>query len=556
MWFRHVDFLNSFMDMSIKRKYVISFLLMAASSHFSLAQETVFSIFKTNAEKADEYFRQKNYRKAIDLYKETLKKESDGELYLQVARSYYYLNRPSESSQWYKLVIEKEQTLPIADMYIYAEMLSAVKQYDQAIEWYSQYQKKNPTDPVTIRKIWRLRNREFLYEDSIHYTVKLLDINTPSGEFGAIPYDDGLIFISNRPRKGIINNTDADNESFYRVYFSKLVTDTLTSEPVARYSKPVLFCRELHAKFHEGPVAMYDRDKMLYTAVSASSQKGKGKKTLQLQFAERKEGFWNIVEPFPYSNSEYSISDATMTKDQKAIYFSSDMKGGLGKKDIYRSELINGRWTKPVNLGDAINTAGDESSPFIDTGNILYFASNGHPGLGGLDIFKASMSGGTFGEVTNLGYPVNTHADDFGIYLRDDGTHGFIASNRANGNDDIYELQMDLQTYPLVIKGVLKYKAESWKDSSELKVFPNAQLSLLDNNRNIAVSQTVTDETGSFLLTVPYLSQYRIKVVDARSGDEILVGLELSKRKITENIYEIVVVKNAFKSTAQPGLIK
>ena len=113
-----------------------------------------------------------------------------------------------------------------------------------------------------------------------------------------------------------------------------------------------------------------------------------------------------------------------------------------------------------------------------------------------------------------------------------------------------------MQTYPLVVKGVLKYKAESWRDSSELRIFPNAQLSLIDNHRNIAVGQATTDADGAFLLTVPYSSQYRIKVVDPRSGDEVSVGLELSKRKAAENIYEIVVVKNAFKSTTQPGLIK
>jgi tetratricopeptide (TPR) repeat protein len=122
---------------------------MFTLSHFSHAQETVFSIFKTNAEKADAYFGQKNYRKAIDLYKATLKKESNDEVYLQVARSYYYLNRPFEAVQWYKQAAEKEQALPLPDMYIYAEMLSATKQYDQAIEWYSHYQKKNPSDPIT-----------------------------------------------------------------------------------------------------------------------------------------------------------------------------------------------------------------------------------------------------------------------------------------------------------------------------------------------------------------------------------------------------------------------
>ena len=556
MWPRHVDFLIPFMDIPVKSKYGILLFLTIMLSHISLAQETVFSIFKTNVDKADEYYREKNYKKAMDLYKASLKKGSDDEISLQIARSYFYMNQPAEAVQWFRLVTEKEQALQVADMYIYAEALCAAKQYDQAIEWYTRYQKKNPSDPIAIKKIWQLRNREFLYEDSIHYTVRPLDINTLSGEFGAVPYEDGLLFISNRNRKGFINNASSDREPFYRVYFSKSISDTTHLGSSVYYSKPVLFCRELNARFHEGAAAIYGPDKMLYTSTGTPSSKDKAKRTLQLNFAEQKNGLWSITQSFPFNSNEYSITDPVMSKDQKSLYFSSDMKGGMGGKDIYRSDFVNGRWSKPVNLGEIVNTAGDESSPFTDASGILYFASNGHAGLGGLDIFKIPVSDTNTGEVTNLGYPVNTHADDFGIYLDDDGTHGFFTSNRANGNDDIYELDMDMQTYPLVIKGVLKYKAESWKDSSEIKIFPNAQLSLLDNHRNIVVGQTVSDGTGAFLLTIPYSSQYRIKVTDPRSGDEVLVGLELSKRKIAENIYEIVVVKNAFKSTIQSGLIK
>jgi tetratricopeptide (TPR) repeat protein len=543
------------MDISIKSKYSFVFFLTIALSHRSLAQETVFSIFKTNVEKADEYFHKKNYEKAIDLYKTTLKNEGDDEIYLRIARSYFYLNQPSEAVQWYGQVAEKDHALPVTDMYIYAEALCTVKQYDQAIEWYSRYQNKNPSDPVTIKKIWQLRNREFLYEDSSHYTVRPVDINTSSAEFGAVPYEDGLIFISNRKRKGGIRNTGSDKNPFYRVYLAESIHDTTRQDLVAYYSKPVLFCRELDARFHEGAIALYDRDKMLYTSTGALS-KDKTRRTLQLHFAERKSGFWEITQPFPFNSNEYSITDPAMSKDQRTLYFSSDMKGGVGGKDLYKCDFVNGRWSKPVNLGEVINTAGDESSPFIDDDNILYFASNGHAGLGGLDIFKIPFTDISSGDVANLGYPVNTNADDFGIYLDKGGMHGYFTSNRAKGNDDIYELAIDMQTYPLVIKGVLKYKAESWKDSSELKIFPYAQLSLLDNQRNIAVGYTTTDSTGSFLLTIPYSSQYKIKVTDPRSSDEVLVGLELSKRKTAENIYEIVVVKNAFKNTIQSGLIK
>lgn len=544
------------MNIAVSTKYSVLFFLTIMLSHLASAQETVFTIFKSHADKADEYFYQRNYKKAIDLYKASLNKGVDDELYLQIARSYYLLNRPAHAVPWYHSVVEKEGTLPEGDMYKYAEALCATKKYDEAIEWYTRYQKRNPSDPLTIKKIWQLRNREFLYEDSVHYAVRPVDINSSAGEFGAVPYEDGVVFVSNRRRKGLIRNASPEDESFYRVYFSRLLPDTTRQGLAASYGKPQLFCRELNARFHEGSVALYDGNKMLYTSSGSPSLKEKTKRTLQVHFAEQKNGLWSITGSFPFNSSAYSVIDPVMSKDQKTLYFASDMKGGIGGKDIYRSDFVNGQWSKPVNLGDVINTTGDESSPFIDAGDILYFASNGHAGLGGLDIFKVQVLNTGAGEVTNLGYPINTNADDFGIYLDDDGAHGYFTSNRLNENDDIYELNIDMQTYPLVIKGVLKYKAESWKDSSELRFFPDAQLSLMDNYRNIVVGKTVTDASGGFLLTIPYASQYTIKVTDPRSGDEILVGLELSKRKMAENIYEIVVVKNAFRSTIQNGLIK
>ncbi|HEY9007119.1 MAG TPA: tetratricopeptide repeat protein [Ohtaekwangia sp.] len=525
-------------------KYTGLIFVAMAATHLSFGQETVFSIFKTSSSQADEYFRQEQYKKAIELYRAL--PQHDNEVCLQLARAYYRIHQPEEAGMWYRQALALEQPLPPTDMYQYAEILCTLKQYDQAIGWYQKYLKANPSDPIAIRKIWRLKNRAYLYEDSIHYTVKRMDINSPSGELAAVPYNRGIVFVSNRPQKGMILHARNNADPLYRVYYSKRVTDTLQGQISIRYETPARYCHELHAALQEGPVTFYGEHRMLYIASGISARK-KGKQTLQLYFAELREGRWTITGSFPYNSTEYSITDAAITPDEKTLYFSSDMRGGAGGKDLYKSTFVNNQWTKPVNLGETINTSGDECFPFTDAGNTLYFASNGHPGLGGLDVFKAAVIPSGFGEVTNIGYPVNTNADDFGIYLDESGTHGFLTSNRLNNNDDVYELAIDLQNYPLVIAGILKYKEESWKDSTELKLFPHAQLLLIDNLRNISVGTASTDETGAFTLTIPYSSQYRIKVIDRQSGEEVFVGLELSKRKTTENRYEMVVVKNSFK---------
>jgi hypothetical protein len=224
------------------------------------------------------------------------------------------------------------------------------------------------------------------------------------------------------------------------------------------------------------------------------------------------------------------------------------MKGGLGGKDLYKSELVNARWTKPVNLGENINTAFDEVFPYLHH-QTLYFSSDGHPGLGGLDIFKADQDKTGFMEAQNVGYPLNTNHDDFGIVIDSTETHGYFTSNRKTGgyNDDIYEFDMDLQTYPLEITGVMKFKEHSWSDTLELVSMPNARIYVIDNDRNVTVQETISDERGNFSIVIPYHSKYKIRVV-GEDKDENIVSLEIPKHRKANDRHEIVVVKDAFKS--------
>jgi len=531
---------------AVKLYFLLSILFTTAD--LALAQETIFTLLKTDAKKADAYYSSKNYRKALDLYLTLADKSNDDQFYLQIARSYYYMNQPKDAARWYARFLSENKVMPAKDIFFYAETFSALKQYDLAIQWYSQYLGINNNDPAIIKKIWRLKNREYLYEDSIHYTVKLLNTNSDAGDLCPVMHREGLIFMSNRKRQTVVDQVDANNLPFYKLYLSRATPDTINNELIVQYEKPMLFCKELNARFNEGPVALYnDQQRMIYTATGDPSEKDKGKRTLQLYFAALQGETWEITAPFVYNSKEYSITDPAISKDGTVLYFSSDMNGGFGGKDLYKSSFINSQWTKPVNLGDQINTSGDESFPFIH-GNSLYFASNGQAGLGGLDIFHATIEENGFGEVLNIGYPINTNFDDFAITLNDDGTKGYFSSNRGNHGDDVYALAIDLQSYPLLITGILKYKEESWKDSAELKILPKAQLFLIDNIRNITVQSSTSDTEGKFSLMIPYFSQYRIKVVGSNNRDEAFVSLELSKGKNSGSTYEIVIVKNIFKN--------
>lgn len=513
-----------------------------------IAQETVFTMLKSDDRKANDYFEAKNYRQALVLYKALTSRSGTDRYYLPIARSYYFLHLPIEASEWYSKVATGKTSLPADDIFRYAESMSAQKKYDQAIELYKQYQSLKSDNPLIMKKIWQLKNRDFLFEDSIHYTVTPVAINTDASEIAAVRYADGFVFLSNRKRPSVVDNVDGDNQPFFRSYYSRQIPDTSGTTHSISYDNPVLLFKELGLKYQQGPLMIYGGEREMAYISSGQPLKDKGSRSLQLFFAGKEGDQWVRKGSFKYNSHEYSINSVYVQDDGQLLYFASDMPGGHGGLDIYKCVLNNGQWSKPVNLGEAINTSGDESFPFV-WGNTLYFASNGHAGLGGFDIFKALTNANGFEDAENMGYPINTNADDFALSLHSDGSRGYVTSNRSGHHDDIYEVTIDLQTYPFTIAGTLKFKEESWKDSSELKIFAHAQLILIDNQKNSVVQTSESDASGKFSLTIPYFSQYRIKIVGDHDVEEAVVSLDLGKTRNGENNYEIVVVKNSFRKT-------
>ncbi|MBL0741020.1 tetratricopeptide repeat protein [Chryseolinea lacunae] len=509
------------------------------------AQETVFSFLKSDAAKADDYYAAKNYRQAVRLYETATANNNTDRYFLPIARSYYFLHHYHEAVTWYARALDAKTVLPADDLYRYAESLSAMKHYDAAIQYYTQYQNLTGNDALVLRKIWRLRNREFLFEDSIHYTVKRLSTNSEASDICPVGFANGFVFLSNRPRAEVVQQLDGTTP-FFRLYRSDQRADTVAENVVLHYGTPGLFAGNLAAKFQSGPVSFFNNQKrMAYVTSGALSPKDKTRRTLQLFFADREGDGWKAGSPFLYNSTEYSIHATAVREDGLLLYFSSDMPGGFGGKDLYSCAFVNGQWSKPVNLGDQINTSGDESYPALVSGT-LYFCSNGHAGLGGLDVFSVPLRPNGFGEVQNAGYPINTNFDDFGLWLNEGGSNGFLTSNRE-GSDDVFEVTVDLQTYPFLMTGILKFKEQSWSDSDDLKIFAGAKLQLIDNLKNAVVQSATADQSGMFKLTIPYFTQYRIKVIAEGGAEEVYVSLDLSKRRTADNTYEIVVVKNSFK---------
>ncbi|HEX5170219.1 MAG TPA: hypothetical protein VFW11_13670 [Cyclobacteriaceae bacterium] len=511
------------------------------------AQQTVFQLFRDGVDLGDQYFEQKNYPDALKLYINASRKKSfSSENHLKMARCYYSLKQYKQSINYYSHYLSGKHTLPPADLYNFAEALAVTANYGKAIESYREYLVTNPKDEVVIKKIWRLNNIQYLYEDSAQFSVKPISFNTNLGELCPTYFNHGIVFISNRKETQVVEKVNASLDApFYKIYYCSASEGS--AEDIS-YNKVLAFDKAFMSHYNAGPVGFYDNDNKMVFVTTSVDPGANGVRTLQLFFGELNNGKWTITKSFPYNSLIYSISDPSISNDGTTLYFSSDMPGGFGGRDLYKSVFIDGRWSKPVNLGEGINTAQDEVFPYLHLNNMLYFSSNGHPGLGGLDIFKARANRSNFEEPQNAGYPINSSYDDFGIVIDSMGEHGYFSSNRKRGgyDDDIYELEMDLQQFPLEISGVIKYKESDWDDSKELQIMRNVKISVIDQDRNEVVHESVSDEDGNFNIVIPYFSKFVIRVIQP-GEDNHVVALEIPKRRKELSAYEIVIVKDIFK---------
>jgi tetratricopeptide (TPR) repeat protein len=511
--------------------------------------QTMFTAFKSIRKQADIAYDADSFREAAALYIQEFLKNPSREVNVRIARCHFFMAQYEQAAMWYEKYVTTYGDLPSSDKYYLAEAYASRGEYAKAVQWYNAVLSQAPDDMLVAKKVWRLRNIQYLYEDSLHYSIQALNINTAASELGAVPYKDGIIFLSNRESVQLVDNRDAVTAApFYKTYYATFVKDTLGVN-TGHYNTPKFFEKEFGSKFQEGAIAFFHGGKRMVYTVSSKELGKTGTRTLQLHFAELKEGSWIALYSFPYNSLDYSVTDPAISDDGTVLFFSSDMKGGLGGKDLFRSEYSNGQWSKPVNLVD-INTPYDEAYPFLHNKRVLYFSSKGHPGMGGFDVFRADVMGENFSEVTNPGYPINTHYDDFSFVVDSLGIRGHLASNRngPTSGDDIFSVDIDMQSYPLAIDGIIRYKEIGWKDSAGLKPLANARLILIDNlKEESTVYETVSDDQGNFVLHIPYFSQYKIKVIE-NDKRESIVSLEVPRHRKEDFKHEIVVVHDIFKS--------
>lgn len=530
-------------------KFLIVTVLCFIFSSALLAQESVFSLFKKELQTADEYYISANYKSALSIYEAVAtRKSAPANIDLRLARCYYFTHDYVNAVNSFENFM-KNNKLSSKDHFYYAEAITATGDYSKSAEVYAQCYAEDSQNELLPARIWRMNNISYLFEDSLKNAVRFISLNTGNSELMAMPYNQGVVYASNKQPVALVQKRDSKTaSSFYSLYYAKTTPDPF-SENALIYDEPEPFGSSLSTGFHTGSFDFYENNQRMVVAITSKNENSEGYYPLQLSFAFYDNKRWEITIPFTHNDPKYSLSEPSISSDGKLLYFSSDMPEGYGGRDIYVSKFEDGLWSVPENLGSTINTAGDEMFPYLGPDQMLYFSSNGHPGLGGLDIFKSEILDQGLGEVENLGYPINSSFDDFAFAIDSLNRHGFLSSNRRNGglDDDIYEFDMGLQSYPLKIDGLVKFIEHNWMDSTELKPLPNVKLILIDDKGDNIITEATSDNSGNFSFVIPYYSKFKIRIV----GNELdgIVSFEVPKYTKTNSSYEIVVVNDDFKKS-------
>lgn len=309
----------------------------------------------------------------------------------------------------------------------------------------------------------------------------LAGLNTDALEFSPVFYANGIVFVSSRRKSGPVDSEIG--ETFFELFYAEL-------DPNGAPLKPAPFSLQVNSERHEGPVSFNRRGNVMYFTrnnLNQGRQKAdsRGKVRLNIYEAQRGQFDWENVRELPFNSREFNCMHPTLSPDGKKLYFSSDRPGGLGGYDIWVSLKQGDTWSEPINMGSRINTSGNEAFPFIHESGTLFFASTGHKGYGGFDLFMIDIGQPEWGEVINLGEPFNSQADDLGIILNPDGNVGYFSSNRPGGfgKDDIYmfEAPEGIQgvTFPEMSSVVLAVF-----DESTGRQLPGASIRLFERDEN------------------------------------------------------------------------
>ncbi|WP_329804578.1 OmpA family protein [Flavobacterium facile] len=451
--------------------------------------------------KANKDYEQFAYVNAIKTYEKVAEKGyKSAEVFQKLGNAYYFQSKLEDANKWYTELFAMNQEVEPEYYFRYAQTLKSAGDYKKADQMMEKFYQKNGTDN---RAKISMSQKDYLAEikkNSGRYRIENAGINSEFSDYGTAFYKDELVFASARDTGSISSKKHSwTNQSYTNLYGAK-VTDN------GNFESPEKFSKSVSSKYHEStPVFTKDGNTMYFTRNNFNNGK-KGRDSertilLKLYKATKEGDKWTNVTELPFNSNEYSVAHPFLSPDEKTLYFASNMPGAMGNKkqsDIYKVTIYAGNsYGTPENLGDKINTEGRETFPYVTDNNELYFASDGHPGLGGLDVFVTQLKeDGSVGSIKNVGEPVNGKMDDFAFLIDTKTKNGFVSSNRKEDNlgyDDIYKFTEILP----IPKDCEQFLTGIVVDDASQEPIANAKVILYDSVEN-KLKELTSDASGKY----------------------------------------------------------
>jgi len=506
-------------------KKIITLITIAALSSFSLIAQNA------NTKQADKHFHRFEFVDAAADYQKIVDNgNADTYVYGQLAESYYNIFKTVEAERYYAKALEtsSEPTM----IFNYSQMLKANGKYEESNVQMRKFAKMRPSDE---RAIAFNENPDYLpkiLEKGKKFNVQNLPFNSEYSDFGGALNDGKLYVTSARNKSG---RTYGWNEEPYLDIYQ------FTKNEDGTYQEGTLVENKINTKYHEGIAAFSPDGKTMYFSRESYFEKEFEKdstsntkySTIQLFKATKTGDEWNNVQGFTLNNENYSVKNPSVSPDGKTLYFASDMPGGYGLFDLYKASINeDGTLGEATNLGQKVNTPGQEMFPYISSNNTLYFSSNGHLGLGGLDVFYTKEIDGKMAPIRNVGIPVNGNADDFAFSLDEESEEGFVSSNREGGagSDDVYAIKKLQPLCDVLITATIT-------DDTTGEPIEGASVALSDNEGNqMLTKQTNAEGKVEFIVECDQESELQASMedydskkikVEATDDEETEVSIQL-----------------------------
>lgn len=445
---------------------------------------------KASLKKANQLFDAKAYVEAAQMY---VQLKPSQEMLQNLGDCYYYNSNMHDAVKIYsqlsgihKAEIDKEV------VFRYAHALKAINNYGKADEVFKAYY---GYEVNTQKFIENLREHSFY-----QYEIKSINKDAKSDDFGPSFFGDKIVFASTRNQANPIYNWNS--KPYLDLYIASIDKEGFLENPIP-------FSDEINTDTHESSAVFTKDGKTMYFNRTSDNRMKVGDEefaSVKLFRAELVDEKWTNVTELPFSSDSYSVQNPALNGDETKLFFASDMPGTLGSMDIFYVDILeDGDFGFPINLGENVNTDHREQFPFLSSEDHLYFASDGHEGFGGLDLFVSEQNiDGIYALPINLGETINSGYDDFCYIVDTEKDTGYFSSNRK-GLDNIYWFKRNYVSKKFTIEGIVK-------DLHAKKLLPGTTVTLYDESQRL-VAQVVVNANAKYIFTTKPNTKYRLEAV-------------------------------------------